>query len=87
MAISLIYSEAILREMLMYMTIIFEMQMIYTYHMTDLISENSVSKLQERICGNPYHCLLKARNQFISLRKILDTIKLREQGLLKGIIN
>ena len=31
MAISLIYSEAIFKEMLMYMTIIFEMQMIYTY--------------------------------------------------------
>ena len=45
MAISLIYSEAIFREMLMYMTIIFEMQMIYTCHMGDLISENSVSKL------------------------------------------
>ena len=57
MAISLIYSEAIFREILMYMTIIFEMQMIYTYHMDDLISENSVSKLQERICGIPFHCL------------------------------
>ena len=73
MAIYLIYSEGIFREMLMYMTIIFEMQMIYTYRMGDLISENSVSKLQERICGIPFPCLLKTRNQFISLRKIWDT--------------
>ena len=69
MATFLIYSEDIFREMLMYMTISFEMQMIYTYHMDDLISENSVSKLQERICGILFHPLLKTRNQFI-LRKI-----------------
>ena len=37
--------------MLLYMIIIFEMQIIYTYHMDDLISENSVSESQERICG------------------------------------
>ena len=59
--------------MLLYMTIIFEMQMIYTYHIDDLISENSVSKLQERICGIISPGLLKTHNQFISLRKIWGT--------------
>ena len=42
MAIYLIYSETIFSEMLMSMIIIFGMQMIYIYHMDDLISENSV---------------------------------------------
>ena len=42
--------------MLVYLIIIFEVQMINTYHMDDLISENSVSKLQERICGILFVC-------------------------------
>ena len=37
MATFLIYSETIFKEMLLYMIIIFEMQMIYMYHMDDLI--------------------------------------------------
>ena len=37
----------------MYIITMFEMQIIYMYHMEDLISENLVSKLQERICGVP----------------------------------
>ena len=56
MAIFLIHLEVIFREMLVYLIIIFEVQMIYTYHMDDLISENSVSKLQERICGILFVC-------------------------------
>ena len=59
--------------MLLYMIIIFEMQMIYTYHMDDLLSENSVPESQERICGILFFCLLKTHNQFISLRKIWGT--------------
>ena len=57
-------------EMLMSMIIIFGMQMIYMYHMDDLISENSVSKLQEQIYGILFHRLLKTHNQFTYLRKI-----------------
>ena len=59
MATFLIYWETIFSEMLMYMIIIFGMQMIYMYHMDDLISENSVSKLQEQIYGIVFHRLLK----------------------------
>ena len=43
--------------------------MIYMYHMDDLISENSVSKLQEQIYGICFHRLLKTHNQFTYLRK------------------
>ena len=56
--------------MLLYMIIIFEMQMFYAYHMDELISENSVSKSQERICSILSLCLLKTHSQFIYLRKI-----------------
>ena len=63
MATFLIYPEAIFSEMLMYMIIIFKMQMIYIYHMDDLISENSASKLQEEIYGILFHRLLKTHNQ------------------------
>ena len=41
----LIYLEVFFKELLMYMTIIFEMQMIYTYYMDVLVSENPVWKL------------------------------------------
>ena len=57
MATFLIYSETIFSEMLMSMIIIFGMQMIYMYHMDDLISENSASKLQEHIYGILFHRL------------------------------
>ena len=70
MAAFLIYSETIFSEMLMSMIIIFGMQMIYMYHTDDLISENSVSKLQEQIYGILFHRLLKTHNQFTYLRKI-----------------
>ena len=53
------YSETIFKEMLMYMIIIYQMLMICMCHMDDLISENLVSKLQERICGILFH-----HNQF-----------------------
>ena len=39
----LIYPETIFKDMI-YMILIFEVQMIYMYHMDDLISENSVLK-------------------------------------------
>ena len=70
MATFLIYSETIFIEMLLYMIIIFEMQMFYTYHMDELISENSVSKSQERICSILSLRLLETHNRFIYLRKI-----------------
>ena len=50
---------SLLEEMLMYMLIIFEMQMIHTYHVDDLISEILVPKLPEQICGILFHRLLK----------------------------
>ena len=58
--------------MLVYITIILEMQMIYIYHMDDLISENSASKLQEQIYGILFHHLLKKtpHNQFTYSGKI-----------------
>ena len=45
----------------MYMSIIFEMEIIYMHHMDDfdIYSEKSVSKSQERMCGIIFHCLLK----------------------------
>ena len=73
MATFLTYSETIFSEMLMYMIIIFEMQMIYIYHMDDLISENSASKLQEQIYGILFHRLLKTHNQLTYSRKIWET--------------
>ena len=66
----LIYSETIFSEMLMYMIIIFEMQMMYMYHMDDLTSENSASKLQEQIYGILFHRLSKTHNQLTYSRKI-----------------
>ena len=59
MAIFLIYSETIFSEMLMYMIMIYGMQMIYMYHMDDLILENSVLTSQEQIYGILFHRLLK----------------------------
>ena len=38
----------------MYMIIMFKMQMIYMYHVLDLLSENLVSKLLEWICVIPF---------------------------------
>ena len=73
MATFLIYSETFFSEMLMYMIIIFEMQMIYIYHMDDLISENSASKLQEEIYGILFHRLLKTHNQLTFSTKIWGT--------------
>ena len=63
MATFLKYSETIFKEMLLYMIIIFEMQMIYTNHMDDLISENSVLKSHEWICGILYPCVLKTHKK------------------------
>ena len=87
MAAFLIYSETIFSEMLMSMIIIFGMQMIYMYHTDDLISENSVSKLQEQIYGILFHRLLKTHNQFTYLRKIWGITWLREKDIVKGLVN
>ena len=69
MATFLIYSETIFSEMLMYMIIIFGMQMIYMYYMDDLISENSVSKLQEQTYGIFFHPSLVKNSHSIHIFK------------------
>ena len=68
LATFLIHLETIFSEMLMYMIIIFEMQMISIYHMDDLISENSALKLQEQIYGILFQRLLK-KSQSINIFK------------------
>ena len=73
MATFLIYSETIFSEMLMYMITIFEMQMNYIYHVDELISENSASKLQEQMYGILFHRLLKTHNQSTYSIKIWRT--------------
>ena len=55
--------------MLMYMKIIFGMQMIYMWHTDDLISENWASKLQEQIFGTLFHFFIW-NSQSIHVRKI-----------------
>ena len=72
MATFLTYSQTIFKEMLFYVIIIFEMQMIYMYHMDALIRKFNI-KVTGRNCGfvSPY--LLKTHNQFTSLRKMWGT--------------
>ena len=48
-------------------------EMIYIYHMDDLISKNSASKLQEQINGILFHRLLKSHNRLTYPRKIWGT--------------
>ena len=53
--------------MLMYI-IILEVQMIHMYHKDNLIKDNSESNLQEKICGIPFHRLLKTHSSYLSER-------------------
>ena len=70
LATFLIYSETIFSEMLMYMIITFEMQMIYKYHINDLISENSESKMHEQIYWKSLPSFVKNSQLFHIFKKI-----------------